>query len=166
MQAKLTSRFLLTGWLLVAGWFASVPGLLPAAFMAAAWFDGEHGIELRTDADAATVVLTHGTANAGKCHQQIHRHHALARLLTSCATSAGREADHLVHFSSARLAEAARKATLPPATQESEAIAPPPQTAELVLGIPNLSTAPEFRAAAHARALLPRLPGLQHALLI
>lgn len=166
MQAELTSRVLLAGWLLVAGWLASVPGILPAAFVAAAWLDGEHGIELRAEGDATTVVLTHGSANAGRCHQLIHQHGAIARMLTSCAISTGGRADHLVHFGSANLADAARKAVLAPADDEGDAVAPAPQATEPVLASPSHSIATEFGEVAHARALLPRLPGLQHALRI
>jgi hypothetical protein len=162
---KLTPRLLLAGWLLVLGWFASVPGVLPGAFAAAAWLDGEHGVELRADPEATTIVLTHGAPNAGKCHAQIHRHSAFARLLTSCATPAGQGADHVVKFAAASPGQAERKVEIAPSSDESAVASPAPAVAAVLIYPPS-DRAVEYRASVRTHARIPKLPALRPALLI
>jgi hypothetical protein len=166
---KSTPRLLLAGWLLVAGWLASIPGLLPMAFAAVAELDGQHGVEMRSNGEEATVILTHGAQNCGKTHEQIHHHRVFGRILTCCATSRPGQADHLVQFASCRSAQQKeRQAQVAPQEMETAVAIPPIPEADIVADVFVVSekAGALFQMALRARADLPCISARKHALLI
>ena len=77
---------LLAAWILAAVWFSILPGVAPGLFATLAWVEGSHGIELQNQGDSMCVVLTHGSGNVCKSHEQIHQHRLLARVLVSISS--------------------------------------------------------------------------------
>lgn len=161
---KSSTRLLLAGWLLVAGWFVATPGLLPLAFAAVAWIDGEHDVEVRGAGEVVSVVLTHGAQNAGKTHGQIHQHKLLGQVLTCYARTAGEGADHVMSFAGTSVLAIERKAAVESAGEEVEAVAPTVDAGFVVIEIP----APTFsRRLVEPVGEMPLgIPARRHALLI
>lgn len=158
-------KLLLAGWLLVAGWFAATPGVLPLLFASAAWVDGEHGVQICGAGEDVSVVLTHGAQNAGRVHDQIHHHRLLGRVLTSCTVSARGEADHTMLFASAHAATEQRRAIAPTALEAVVAV-PPLLDMFVEIPLPRSEDMPRLPVALWPPGSIPDLPGLRPALLI
>ncbi len=163
---KSTPHLLLAGWLLVVGWLASMPGLLPLAFATVAWIDGEHGVEMRGAGEDVSVVLTHGARNAGKMHEQIHHHRLLGRVLTCYASSPGGQTDHVMNFISSSPGSDERKTAVLPAESESDVAVPPVPDSFVIIETLEPEKAVDCAAALRSHGLLPHIPGLRHSLLI
>jgi hypothetical protein len=82
---------------LLLGWLLSSQGVAPALCLAAALYDGVHGVKVGAASDGGTtVVLSHPTADAGDEH-----HDLLCDLLLVFAAAPERGgADHVLAFKS------------------------------------------------------------------
>lgn len=159
-----TPQLLLAGWMLVVGWIAATPGVSPLMFAAMAWIDGEHGVEVRGVGEALSVVLTHGTQEAGKAHGQIHQHRLFGRVLTCCAQSPRGEVDHVMIFSGTNVVSIERKAAVDSESGNDEV--PPAPIHFVVVALPVAVVADEGRFLIDVPGGLPRISSQQHALLI
>ena len=136
--------------LLLLGFAASNPVVLPALLTAGAWLDGDHAVHVSASPGRLEVVLSHhdeDTHAAGHHPNSTHQHQhgwATAVLVAVAATSAP-ESDHVLGFQlSTLLATEHPNPALPVATP-SDTLSPP--TAQLV----TLTTLPAVAPVAAAR---------------
>jgi hypothetical protein len=99
--------------MLVLVWVGTFSGVAPLLFSTLARFEGSHNVEIRGGGEVVSVALTHGAANAGRVHEQIHHHCLLARVLTSVADSDGGVPDHVVKFTTGTNVAPEKHLTLP-----------------------------------------------------
>ncbi len=79
--------------LLLLGFAASNPAVLPALLTASAWLDGDHAVSVSASPGHLEVVLSHHDEDA---HQ--HQHGWAAEVLVSLAETSPPESDHVISF--------------------------------------------------------------------
>lgn len=94
---------------LLLGWLLSSQGVAPALCLAAALYDGEHGVKVGAASDGGTtVVLSHPSAEAGDEHHDLLCH--LLLIFASPPQAGG--TDHVLAFKSVDAISRAQRGAL------------------------------------------------------
>lgn len=123
--------------LLLLGFAASNPAVLPALLTASAWLDGDHAVSVSASPGHLEIVLSHhdGDAHAAAHHPDSahqHQHGWAAEALVSLAATSAPESDHVLGFElSNLLATEHLNTALPVATPSDTPALPTPQLVTL-----------------------------------
>ena len=132
------SRNRLAGVILLLAYVGGMAELMPVVFMTLAKWEGSHGVQVCTGSEGTRVVLTHPNAQGLKCHDAIHRHGPVARLLTSLAEPAtGSGPDHIVQFAGGNKMGAEKRLLVPVPTSVVSELAAPADIDPVEIPIPR-----------------------------